>query len=124
MVYAEKGKERECFITFVENALGKLAKEKYTSFLSLFDSSQMTEQELIFALKYLDETQPVTKIDDLALMKDKHQMVDLIAFRDGSGYHMDYDLTTDGELNDLTIQIEFLKTEKGYIVSLDDLHTL
>ena len=37
---------------------------------------------------------------------------------------MDYDLTTDGEINDLTIQIEFLKKENGYAAGLDDLHTL
>ena len=37
---------------------------------------------------------------------------------------MDYALTTDGEINDLTLQIEFLKKGDGYIVSLDDLHTL
>lgn len=37
---------------------------------------------------------------------------------------MDYDLTTNGELNDLTIQIDFLKKENGYIAVLDDLHTL
>lgn len=124
MIYPEKGKEPECFITFVENALEKLAKEEYASFLSLFDSSRITtEDELILALKYLDETCPIAKIDNPAL-KLNHQRINLIAFRDGDGYQMDYDLTTDGEPNDLTLQIEFLKTENGYIVSLDDLHTL
>ena len=65
MIYAEKGKERECFIDFVEKALGILAKEKYRDFLAVFDNSRiLTEQELISALQYLDETQPVLKIDD------------------------------------------------------------
>ena len=52
------------------------------------------------------------------------QEIDVFILRDGSGYCMDYDLTTDGEINDLTLQIEFLKKGDGYIVSLDDLHTL
>ena len=125
MIYAEKGKEQECFIDFVEKAIGILAKEKYQDFLAAFDSSRiLTEQDLIFALQYLDETRPVLKIDDPALVKSQNQEIDLFTFNDGSGYSMDYDLTTDGEKNDLTLQIEFLKQGNGYIVSLDDLHTL
>ena len=125
MIYAEKGKEQECFIDFVEKAIGILAKEKYQDFLAAFDSSRiLTEQDLIFALQYLDETRPVLKIDDPALVKSQNQEIDLFPFNDGSGYSMDYDLTTDGEKNDLTLQIEFLKKGNGCIVSLDDLHTL
>ena len=125
MIYAEKGKEQDCFIDFVEKALEILAKEKYRDFLAVFDSSRiLTEQDLIFALQYLDETRPVLKIDDPALAKSQNQEIELFTFNDGSGYAMDYDLTTDGEKNDLTLQIEFLKKGNGYIVSLDDLHTL
>ena len=125
MIYAEKGKEQECFIDFVEKALGILAKEKYRDFLAVFDNSRiLTEQELISALQYLDETRPVLKIDDPKQVKSQNQEIYLVAFRDGSGYCMDYDLTTDGEMNDLTLQVEFLKEGDGYIVSLDDLHTL
>ena len=125
MIYAEKGKEQECFIDFVEKALGILDKEKYRDFLAVFDNSRiLTEQELISALQYLDETRPVLKIDDPKQVKSQNQEIYLVALRDGSGYCMDYDLTTDGEMNDLTLQVEFLKKGDGYIVSLDDLHTL
>lgn len=125
MIYTEKGKEQECFIDFVEKALGILAQENYHDFLAVFDSSRiLTEEDLIFALQYLDETRPVLKIDDPKQVKSKNQEIYLSTFRDGSGYYMDYDLTTNGEINDLTLQIEFLKKGDGYIVSLDDLHTL
>ena len=125
MIYAEKGKEQECFIDFVEKALGILAKEKYRDFLAVFDNSRiLTEQELISALQYLDETRPVLKIDDPKQVKSQNQEIELFTLRDRSGYCMDYDLTTDGEMNDLTLQVEFLKKGDGYIVSLDDLHTL
>ena len=51
MIYAEKGREQECFIDFVEKALGILDKEKYRDFLAVFDNSRiLTEQELISAL--------------------------------------------------------------------------
>ena len=125
MIYAEKGKEQECFIDFVEKALGILAQEKYHDFLVVFDNSRiLTEEDLISALQYLDKTRPVLKIDDPKKVKNQNQEIDVFTLRDGSGYCMDYDLTTDGKINDLTLQIEFLKKGDGYIVSLDDLHTL
>lgn len=124
MIYAESGKEQERFVAFVEYALGVLAKEEYASFLALFDSSRMTEQELMLALRYLDEQWPVLKIDDPVQVKYKQQDLFFGAFRDGSGYYLDYDLTTSGEPNDLTIQVEFLKEKDGYLAVLEDLHTL
>ena len=124
MIYAEKGKEQECFIDFVEKALGILAQEKYHDFLVVFDNSRILTEDLISALQYLDKTRPVLKIDDPKQVKNQNQEIYLVALRHGSGYCMDYALTTDGEINDLTLQIEFLKKGDGYIVSLDDLHTL
>ncbi len=91
--------------------------------MSMFDRS-MTEPELILCLRYLDKTRPVLKIDDPAQVKSQNKRVDLFVFRDGRGYRMDYDLTTNGEINDLTLQVKFLKEKDGYVVSLDDLHTL
>ena len=79
---------------------------------------------MILALKYLDPDWPITKIDDPMKTKCEGQRIDVAQYNDGSGYHMDYDLTTDGELNDLTIQIEFIKHGDDYSVSLEDLHTL
>ncbi len=32
---------------------------------------------------------------------------------DGSGFHIDYDLTTEGELNDLTLQMDIVFTKKN-----------
>ena len=124
MIHAENGKEQDSFISFIECALGILAAEDYTSFLSTFDRSRMTVEGFILALRYLDETRPVLKVDDPAQVKDGAQNFYLTALEDGSGYHMDYDLTSNGEINDLTIQIEFLKEADGYIAVLDDLHTL
>ena len=76
MIYAEKGKEQDSFIDFAEKALGKLSEEKYSDFLAMFDSSRLTEQDLIFALKYLDDTNPVQKIDNPLLVKSKNQRIE------------------------------------------------
>ena len=86
MIYAENGKEQDSFIAFIECALGILAKEDYTSFLSLFNSSQMTVEGLTLALRYLDETRPVLKIDDPVQVKSGTRNIYLTALKDGSGY--------------------------------------
>lgn len=124
MIVSKEGREKDTFLTFVENALGMLAKEAYPDFLKLFDNSRLSEQDLILALRYLEPSGPVQEIDDPALIKSAQQRISCTAFHDGSGYHMDYDLTTNGEINDLTLQVVFLKKENGYFVELDDLHTL
>lgn len=124
MIYVDKGKEQEQFISFVEHAISILAEENYVSFLSLFDSSRLAEQDLILALKYLEESRPTVKVDNPTQIKNENQIIYMNSYNDGSGYWMDYDLTTDGELNDLTVQIEFLKQKEGYSVVLDDLHAL
>ena len=54
------------------------------------------------------------KFDDPALVKSQNQEIDLFTFNDGSGYSMDYDLTTDGGKNDLTLQIELKKRKRIY----------
>jgi len=43
-----------------------------------------------------------------------HQMT-IFIYNDNSGFAVDYDLTTDGELNDLTLQIEFLYDSENKI---------
>lgn len=124
MEYVENGKEQACFTAFVEDALGVLARQDYPAFLSRFDSSRLTERDLRLALRYLDETRPVLKIDYPAQVKSRHPEIYFGSFHDGSGYYMDYDLTTNGARNDLTLQVEFLKEKDGYTAALEDLHTL
>lgn len=54
-----------------------------------------------------------------------YHQIEFYHFNDGSGFAVDYDLTTNQELNDLTLQMEFLY--EGEIVlkaRLLDLHVL
>lgn len=124
MIQVRIGQEEKEFISYVEKALSKLAIEEYATFLGMFDSSRVSIDGLILALRYLEEDCPITKIDDPTKIKCSEQRISIQQYNDGSGYHMDYDLTTDGELNDLTIQVEFLKHGIDYSVSLEDLHTM
>lgn len=124
MIRVEDGQEEKEFVSYIERALSKLAEEEYGAFLSMFDSSRMSRDELILALKYLDEDRAVIKIDDPMKLKCAGQRICVNRYKNKNGYYMDYDLTTDGQLNDLTVQIEFLRHESGYLVLLEDLHTL
>ena len=124
MIQVSVGQEEKEFISFIEKALSELAKEEYDAFFDMFDSSRVTNDGLILALKYLDEDYPITKIDDPTKIKCSKQRISVGQYNDGSGYWMDYDLTTDGELNDLTIHVEFLRHGMDYSVSLEDLHTM
>ena len=45
-------------------------------------------------------------------------------FNNGSGFHVDYDLTTDGKLNDLTLQMEFLYEGEGLRAVFLDVHVM
>lgn len=124
MLQVRKGHEEKEFTSYIEKALSKLAKEEYAAFLEMFDSSRVSDDGLILALRYLNEDGPIMKIDDPTKVKCSGQRIDIVKYNDGSGYYMDYDLTTDGELNDLTLQVEFIKHGVDYSVSLEDLHTM
>lgn len=124
MIQVRIGQEEKEFISYLEKALSKLAKEEYAAFLDMFDSSRVSNDGLILAIKYLDEGCPIMKIDNPKKIKCSGQRINIGQYNDGSGYYMDYDLTTDGELNDLTIHVEFLKHGADYSISLEDLHTM
>lgn len=55
----------------------------------------------------------------------EYHQLSCIVYRDGRGFHADYDLTTDGELNDLTLNMDFLFTESGALaVKILDAHVM
>jgi hypothetical protein len=50
--------------------------------------------------------------------------VETYEYDDGSGFAVDHDLAMNGQRSDFTAQLEFLRTENGYAVYLDDIHVL
>lgn len=124
MIHTLPGQEQQEFISFIENALSKLAQDKYSDFLNMFDISRISYEGLILALKYLDEDREIVRVDNPLEIKSNKQRISLGKYKNQNGYYMDYDLTTDGQLNDLTLHVEFLWEKTGWIVSLEDLHTL
>lgn len=89
---------------------------KYAEFkgISLSDFEELIEGFLkINELPYMDRFEvPCT----FHPQYEYHQL-HCIVYSDGRGFHVDYDLTTDGELNDLTLQMDFLFTESGSLAA-------
>lgn len=98
--------------------------EKYAEFedLSLSDFTELIEGFLeINELPYMDRFEVPCTFNP---QYEYHQL-SCIIYNDGSGFHVDYDLTTDGDLNDLTLQMDFLFTESGaLLVKVLDAHVM
>lgn len=124
MIKVRPGRETEDFIFFIEQTLSLLAEEKYDDFFAMYDSSRISREGLLLALRYLDDSRPIVKVDDPMKVECSRLCIDIGQFKDGSGYWIDYDLSTNGEPNDLTIQVIFLKQGTDYSSALHDLHTL
>lgn len=46
MIQVKTGQEEKEFISYIEKALSKLAKEEYVAFLDMFDSSRVSNDGL------------------------------------------------------------------------------
>ena len=60
------------------------------------------------------------------LLNSGYKQVTIIPYGYGSGFHLDYDLTSkDGKWNDLTLQMSFKKDAEGNLVPhFKDLHVM
>ena len=54
----------------------------------------------------------------------RYQQLNFYHFNNGSGLAADYDLTSDGERNDLTLQMEFLYEGEGLRAVFLDVHVM
>lgn len=90
--------------------------EKYAQFESISLSGFIDEIE---GFLELNELPYIDKFDVPCTFKPQYEYHQLscITYSNGSGFHVDYGLTTDGELNDLTLQMKFLFTESGALIA-------
>ena len=60
------------------------------------------------------------------LVNSEYTKMTIIPYRDGSGFHLDYDLTSKGGMwNDLTLQMSFEKDAEGNLIPhFKDLHVM
>ncbi|WP_051589049.1 hypothetical protein [Ruminococcus sp. NK3A76] len=56
--------------------------------------------------------------------KSLYHQFSVYLYNNGTGFEVDYDLTTDSKLNDLTLIMEFLFSDNGIKANIVDIHVL
>ena len=109
----------------VKKVVDLLAERKYSEIFEIVEMaswpvdpnteemSTWTVEDLQEAVDGFLELNELPYMDKFGVPCDFHPQYEYhqlrcILYRDGSGFSADYDLTTDGEKNDLTLQMEFL----------------
>ncbi|MDE7432686.1 MAG: hypothetical protein K2N34_12340 [Lachnospiraceae bacterium] len=106
----------------VKEVVNCIAEKRYTDILKYanFENISLSDfKEEIEGFLELNELPYIDKFDVLCTFQPQYEYHQLSCYiyRDGSGFHMDYDLTTDRELNDLTLQMEFLFMESDVLLA-------
>lgn len=105
-------------VPVVKEIINCIAEKRYVDIEKIAGFEDVTQsilEEEIEGFLEINELPYIDKFDVPCTFKPKYEYHQLscIVYSDGSGFHMDYDLTTDGELNDLTLQMKFIFTESG-----------
>ncbi len=111
----------------VVDALSKRRYEDICHYAKLYQISLQTLQEMIEEYLTLNELPYIDAFDvDCNLYPNyDYQQLDCVVYNDGSGFTLDYALTTDSNFNDLTLQMEFIWTEEDIIEArILDVHVL
>ncbi len=107
----------------IKKLVDALSEKDYDGFYALLDESVLTLEDLKeFASLNLE--MGVDPYDISCYNYPNGEYVYLYEFNDDTGFAADYDLTTDGESNDWTLQMEFLYAGDFLKVILSDIHIL
>ena len=124
----EKGELPHLAEPTVKKVVDLLAERKYSEVFEIVEMASWpvdpnTEEMSTWSVEDLQEAvdgflelNELPYMDKFGVPCDFHpqyeyQQLSCILYRDGRGFSADYALTTDGELNDLTLQMEFLFTD-------------
>ena len=124
----EKGELPRLAEPIVKKVVDLLAERKYSEVFEIVEMASWpvdpnTEEMSTWSVEDLQEAvdgflelNELPYMDKFGVPCDFHpqyeyHQLSCILYRDGRGFSADYDLTTDGELNDLTLQMEFLFTD-------------
>ena len=111
--------EKECMEIakpIVEAIVNLMAKNDYESMSDLVNN---TAEDLADLKDWVNSTLEMNELDGIDAYgvecnfhpQYEYHQLSAYPFDDESGFAVDYDLTTGGERNDLTLQLEFLKQD-------------
>lgn len=114
----------------VKNVVDCIAERKYDSIPEIAEIRDMTLEDFKYLIEEFLEINELPYIDSFDTecnfkpQYEYHQL-NIYVYNNGTGFAADYALTTDGELNDLTLQMEFLFTEPDKLTArILDAHVL
>ena len=124
--YREKRQNEKKVIEVLKKILRAIHLNNYSDIMDCVDGSEVDDVREL--LKYIDDSLQLNyfnKIDEYGVECNFHpnyeySQLQVYEFNDQTGFAVEYQMTSDSELVDLTLQLEFLYQEDGYkITSID-----
>ena len=118
--------KKEKVIDVITNILTAIHLKKYEDIMNYVDESEIDDLNEFFG--YVEKTLELNDfdtIDEYGVDCNFHpnyeySQLQVYEFNDQTGFTVEYQMTSDSELVDLTLQLEFLYNEDGYkITSID-----
>ena len=118
--YKEKSQNEEKVIEALKKILRAIHLNSYRDIMDSVDGSEV--DDLRELLEYIDDSLQLNdfdKIDEYGVECNFHpnyeySQLQVYEFSDQTGFAVEYQMTSNSELVDLTLQLEFLYNEDGY----------
>lgn len=125
----EKQEAEKIAKPIVKKVVDLIAQRKYAEIPQAAELADWTVEdvrEAIDGFLELNELPYMDPFDAPCHFRPKYEYHQLACYiyRDGTGFAVDYDLTTDSELNDLTLQMEILFADGGVKARFLQVHVL
>lgn len=124
--YREKRQNEKKVIEVLKKILRAIHLNNYSDIMDCVDGSEVDDVREL--LKYIDDSLQLNyfnKIDEYGVECNFHpnyeySQLQVYEFNDQTGFAVEYQMTSNSELVDLTLQLEFLYNEDGYkLTSID-----
>ena len=115
---------KEKAIEVITNILAAFHKKEYSKVMEYVDESEIDDLPSLF--ECIDETlkeNGFNTIDEYGVPcnfhpKYEYSQLSVYEYADHSGFTVDYEMTSNSELVDLTLQLKFLYTNSGFHIIL------
>ena len=114
--------KKEKVIDVITNILKAIHLKKYEDIMNYVDESEIDDLNEFFG--YVEKTLELNDFDTIDEYDVEchfhppyeYSQLEIYDYDDQTGFAVDYDLTSNSELVDMVLQVEFLYTDNGYTV--------
>ena len=114
--------KKEKVIDVITNILKAIHLKKYEDIMNYVDESEIDDlNEFFYYIEKSLELNDFDTIDEYGVECHfnppyEYSQLEIYDYNDHSGFAVDYEMTSNSELVDMTLQLEFLYTKDGYKV--------